>query len=47
MSTTGSWSERDPREASATQGKQASDVFVDAAVRFIERWKQLRPMLKQ
>ena len=47
MSTTGSWSERNPREASATQGKQASDAFVDAAVRFIERWKQLRPMQKQ
>lgn len=47
MSTTGSWSERNPREASATQGKQASDAFVDTAVRFIERWKQLRPMQKQ
>jgi creatinine amidohydrolase/Fe(II)-dependent formamide hydrolase-like protein len=43
MSTTGVWSERDPREATAEQGKPATDAFVDAAVRFIERWKQLRP----
>ena len=47
MSTTGSWSERNPREATAAQGKQSSDAFVDAAVRFIERWKQLRPMQRQ
>ena len=44
LSTTGVWSERDPREATAAQGKRATDAFVDAAVRFIERWKQLRPM---
>src|SRR5262249_41009843 len=44
LSTTGVWSERDPRDATAQQGKQATDAFVDAAVRFIERWKQLRPM---
>ncbi len=43
MSTTGVWSERDPREATAEQGKRATDAFVDAAVRFIERWKRLRP----
>lgn len=47
MSTTGVWSERDPREASAEQGKRASDAFVDAAVRFIDRWKQLRPLQRQ
>lgn len=47
MSTTGVWSERDPREATAAQGKQATDAFVDAAVRFIERWKQLRPLQRQ
>ena len=44
LSTTGVWSERDPREASAEQGKRATDAFVDAAVRFIDRWKQLRPL---
>jgi len=43
MSTTGVWSERDPREATAEQGRQATAAFVDAAVRFIDRWKQLRP----
>lgn len=43
MSTTGAWSERDPREATAEEGRRATEAFVDAAVRFIERWKQLRP----
>jgi creatinine amidohydrolase len=43
MSTTGVWSERDPREATAEQGRQATEAFLDAAVRFIDRWKQLRP----
>ncbi len=43
MSTTGVWSERDPRDATAAQGQQATNAFVDDAVRFIERWKQLRP----
>ncbi len=44
MSTTGVWSERDPREATAEQGRRATESFVDAAVRFIERWKQLRTL---
>lgn len=47
MSTTGVWSERDPREATAEQGRQATEAFVDAAVRFIERWKQLRPLQRK
>ena len=47
MSTNGVWSERDPREATAAQGQRATDAFVDAAVRFIERWKQLRPLQRQ
>jgi len=42
MSTTGVWSERDPRDATAEQGRQATAAFVDAAVRFIDRWKELR-----
>ena len=46
MSTTGVWSERDPREATAEQGKRATDAFVEA-VGFIERWKQLRPFQRQ
>ena len=44
MSTTGVWSERDPREATAEQGRRSTEAFVDRAVRFIERWKQLRPL---
>jgi creatinine amidohydrolase len=43
MSTTGVWSERDPGEATAEQGRLATTAFVDAAVRFIDRWKELRP----
>jgi len=44
MSATGVWSERDPREATAEQGRRATEAFVDAAVRFIDKWKALRPM---
>ena len=47
MSTTGVWSERDPRDATAEQGRRATESFVDASVRFIERWKQIRPMQPQ
>jgi len=43
MSATGVWSERDPHEATAEQGRRATEAFVDGAVRFIERWKALRP----
>lgn len=43
MSTTGVWSERDPREATSEQGRRSTEASVDLAVRFIERWKQLRP----
>jgi creatinine amidohydrolase len=44
MSTTGVWGVRDPKEASLEQGRLETEVFVDAAVRFIERWKELRPL---
>ena len=44
MSSTGVWSERDPKEATAEQGRRGAESFVNDAVRFIERWKQLRPM---
>jgi creatinine amidohydrolase len=43
MSTTGVWSARDPKEATADQGRRSTEAFVDAAVQFIERWKQIRP----
>jgi creatinine amidohydrolase len=43
MSTTGVWGVRDPREASAEDGRLATERSVDAAVQFIERWKELRP----
>lgn len=44
VSTTGVWGRRDLNEASAEQGRQAIEDFVNAAVQFIERWKELRPM---
>lgn len=44
MTDTGTWGQRDPREASAEQGRRDTENFVQAAVRFIERWNQLRPM---
>jgi creatinine amidohydrolase len=43
MTSTGAWSERDPQDASIEQGRAETMNFVDAAVRFIERWKALRP----
>jgi creatinine amidohydrolase len=44
MSTTGVWSVRDPKEARLEDGRVETEVFVDAAIRFIERWKELRPL---
>jgi len=44
MTSTGAWSERNPREASIEQGRAETLNFVNAAVQFIERWKALRPM---
>jgi creatinine amidohydrolase len=44
MSQSGVWSERNPSEATAEQGRRATEAFVDAAVRFIDRWKELRPL---
>jgi len=43
MSTTGVWGVRDPKDASAEDGRFETERFVDAAVRFIERWRELRP----
>jgi len=43
MTATGSWTQRDTREASAEQGRLSTEAFVNAAVQFIERWKTLRP----
>jgi creatinine amidohydrolase len=44
MTSTGAWSERDPQEATVEQGRAETLNFINAAVQFIERWKQLRPM---
>jgi creatinine amidohydrolase len=44
MSNTGQWGMRDPVEASAEQGRRETDNFVNAAVQFIEKWNQRRPI---
>lgn len=44
MTATGVWSERDTREASAAQGRDEAESFIAAAVKFIDRWKRLKPM---
>lgn len=44
MSSTGAWSLGDPKDATAEQGRADTDRFVKAAVAFIDRWKQLRPL---
>lgn len=44
MSTTGVWGLRDPKDATAERGRDAAERFVEGAVAFIERWKELRPM---
>jgi creatinine amidohydrolase len=43
MSTTGVWGVRDPREATAARGAASSTSNVNAAVKFIDRWNELRP----
>ncbi len=44
MSSTGVWGIRDLGEATADQGRRVADDFVQAAVRFIQRWNELRPV---
>jgi hypothetical protein len=44
MTTTGAWSTRDPKDATAGPGRADTEAFVNAAIQFIERWKQLRPL---
>ena len=43
LSSTGVWGVRDPAEGTAERGRAMTERFVDAAVRFIERWNELRP----
>ena len=43
ITDTGVWSVRDLEESSVERGRRATDAFVEAAVRFIERWNELRP----
>jgi creatinine amidohydrolase len=44
MTETGVWSARDVKAATAARGRDETEAFVNAAVAFIERWKQLRPL---
>lgn len=43
MTDTGVWSSLDVKTATAERGRQETETSVNAAVAFIERWKQLRP----
>lgn len=43
MSSTGVWGIRDLDEASPALGKASADNFVNATVKFIDRWNELRP----
>ncbi len=44
LTDTGVWSVRDLEDSSVERGRRAAEAFVDAAVAFIERWKELRPL---
>jgi creatinine amidohydrolase len=44
ITDTGSWSELDPKTATAAMGREYAEHFVDASVQFIEAWKKLRPL---
>jgi creatinine amidohydrolase len=44
MSSTGVWGVRDLDESTAEQGRQETEDLVQAAVQFIDRWNELRPM---
>jgi creatinine amidohydrolase len=44
MSTTGTWGVGDLTQSTAEKGRAESESFVNAAVKFIETWKQLRPL---
>jgi len=43
LTDTGVWSGRDLAESSAERGRRETEAFVEAAVAFIERWKEFRP----
>jgi creatinine amidohydrolase len=44
MTATGVWSTRDVQAATAERGREDAEAWVTAAVAFIDRWKQLRPV---
>jgi creatinine amidohydrolase len=43
MSTTGVWGVRDLNESTSELGRLMTVNFVSAAVKFIDRWNELRP----
>jgi len=43
MSSTGVWGVRDPKESTLARGAASSQGTVAAAVKFIDRWNELRP----
>lgn len=47
MSTTGVWGIRNIQEASVEQGRIGTERFVNAAVRFINKWNEWRPLVDE
>jgi len=43
MSTTGVWGTRDPKESTVARGADATKRSTAAAIKFIDRWNELRP----
>jgi len=43
MSTTGVWGVRELDEATSEQGRLVTENFINATVKFIDRWNELRP----
>jgi creatinine amidohydrolase len=44
MTSTGGWSVRDTHKASVERGQEESDGFVEGAVKFIQKWNELKPL---
>ncbi len=42
ISSNGAWTDRDPRTATASLGKQVIGRYVDSAVAFVEAWKLVK-----
>ena len=46
MSTTGVWGERDPKDSSAKRGEEKTMKMVNASMKFIDKWNELVPLIR-